>query len=114
MKIREITYLLPLKIYSGEAYMDKEVNTAFAGDMLSDVLSLDAAPDVLVTGLLNPQVIRMAGMNDTACVIFVSGKAVSESILDLAERSGICVLGTPLDTFAACGLLYGAGLRSVR
>ena len=92
--------------------MDTEVHTAFAGDMLSDVLSLGAGPDVLITGLMNPQVIRMAAMNDTICVIFVNGKAVSDAILELAGSQGICVLGTPLDTFTACGLLYGAGMKS--
>ena len=65
MKINEMTVLL-----SGEArtaaHADVDIASAYAGDMLSDVLALGSQPDVLLTGLLNPQVIRTAEMLDTA------------------------------------------------
>lgn len=111
MKITEIASLLGAEVRCGGALTGREVNTAYAGDMLSDVLALGRQPDVLLTGLLNPQVIRTAEMLDTACVVFVRGKEPTEQILALADKCGICILTIPGEMFGACGLLFEAGLK---
>jgi len=74
MKINEMTALLSGEARTAAAHADAEIISAYAGDMLSDVLALGSQPDVLLTGLLNPQVIRTAEMLDTACVVFLRGK----------------------------------------
>ena len=66
MKINEMTALLSGEARTAAAHADAEIISAYAGDMLSDVLALGSQPDVLLTGLLNPQVIRTAEMLDTA------------------------------------------------
>ncbi|MBQ2896189.1 MAG: hypothetical protein IJE26_05725 [Oscillospiraceae bacterium] len=114
MKISEIAQALKAEVYCSAEKLSNEVSTVFAGDMLSDVLSLGTPPDVLVTGLLNPQVIRTAVMQDSACVIFVRDKAPSALIVTLAEHSNVCVLGTSADMFTACGLLYDGGLEAAQ
>ena len=91
---------------------DRELQTAFAGDMLSDVLALGQQPDVLLTGLVNPQVIRTAEMLDTACVVFVRGKEPTQAILDLADSCGVAVITADMDLFEASGVLFGAGIVS--
>ena len=58
MKINEMTALLSGEARTAAAHADAEITSAYAGDMLSDVLALGSQPDVLLTGLLNPQVIR--------------------------------------------------------
>ena len=90
------------------------IRSAFASDMLSDVLALPEAPDVLITGLLNPQVVRTAEMMDTSCILFVSDKQPGKDILVLAAEKEIGVFCTSYDTYAASGLLYAAGVKSVR
>ena len=60
MKINEMTALLSGEARTAAAHADAEITSAYAGDMLSDVLALGSQPDVLLTGLLNPQVIRTA------------------------------------------------------
>ena len=67
MKINEMAALLSGEERTAAAHADADINSAYAGDMLSDVLALGSQPDVLLTGLLNPQVIRTAEMLDTAC-----------------------------------------------
>lgn len=114
MKIAEIVSLLQASPLCHEELLSTQVHSVFAGDMLSDVLALETQPGVLVTGLLNPQVIRTAEMLDTVCVIFVRGKLPSPQILSLAEQSGVCVLSAAQDMFSICGLLYDGGLQSVR
>lgn len=65
---------------------------------------------VLLTGLVNPQVVRTAEMMDMACIVFVRGKIPDESIIRLAEQRGITLMKTRYRMFTACGLLYTNGL----
>ena len=112
MKINELADLLSAEIRTGANGTEREICTAYAGDMLSDVLSLGTQPDVLLTGLLNPQVIRTAEMLDTACVVFMRGKQPTDAMLELAKKSGICVLASDLELYAACALLAKAGIEA--
>ena len=113
MKINEMTALLSGEARTAAAHADAEIISAYAGDMLSDVLALGSQPDVLLPGLLNPQVIRTAEMLDMHCIIFVRGKTPAEEVLTLAREKGIAVISTQRGMFTASGLLYGAGLRGV-
>ena len=114
MKITEIVQALKAEVYCSADKLSREVSTVFAGDMLSDVLALGTPPDVLVTGLLNPQVIRTALMQDSACVIFVRGKTPPANIVTLAENSNVCVMATDCDMFKVCGILAQGGLEAAQ
>ena len=114
MKITEIVQALKAEVYCSSDKLSREVSTVFAGDMLSDVLALGTPPDVLVTGLLNPQVIRTAVMQDSACVIFVRGKTPPANIITLAENSSVCVLATACDMFNVCGILTQGGMEAAQ
>ena len=110
MKIREIKEILGAQLLCGEEYLDNDVFSACCSDMMSDVLAYVKDQGVLVTGLVNPQVIRTANMMDMVCVVFVRSKTPSDEIVELAKESGITVMRTELRAFDACGLLYNAGL----
>ena len=66
---------------------------------------------MLLSGLVNPQVVRTAEMMDMQCIVFVRGKHPDESIVGLARDRDIVLLSTQLPMFAACGMLYEKGLR---
>ena len=110
MKIREISEKLCADIVCGEDQLDCEVFTACSSDMMSDVLAFVKDQAVLLTGLVNPQVIRTAEMMDMRCIVFVRGKIPSEEMLGLASDAGIVVLATDMRMFEACGKLYSGGL----
>ena len=114
MKINEMTALLSGEARTAAAHADAEITSAYAGDMLSDVLALGSQPDVLLTALLNPQVIRTAEMLDTACVVFLRGKEPEASILELAEKCGVRVLTSPLEMYDACGILHQHGVTGAK
>ncbi len=111
MKIREIAGLLDATVMTGEELLDVEVNSACGSDMMSDVLAFVKDQAVLLTGLVNTQVIRTAEMMDMHCVVFVRGKRPSEDILELAKTCDIAVLCTNERMYVACGRLYQAGLK---
>ena len=114
MKIRIIRELLDAEVLCGQEYMDREINSACGSDMMSDVLAFVKEQAVLLTGLVNPQVVRTAEMMDMKVIVFVRGKVPGDAILDLARELDIVVLKTELEMFTSCGKLYQAGLRGGR
>lgn len=112
MKIREISQLLDAKLYTGEEMLEREVHNGFGCDLMSDVLAYAENEAVLLTGLVNPQVIRTAEMMDIVCLVFVRGKEPTEAMIKLAEERSIVLMSTEKGMFTACGLLYDAGLKS--
>lgn len=110
MKVSDIIDILKATVLV-EGNMEEEVKTACGSDMMSDVLAFVKDQSVLLTGLMNPQVVRTAEMMDMHCIVFVRGKQIDETVLKLAEQKDITVLATPYRMFTACGLLYSNGLR---
>lgn len=111
MQLHEIQTILKAAVLSGEDALDQEVLSACGSDFMSDVLAYVKNQAVLLTGLVNPQVIRTADMVDMKCVVFVRGKQPGPEILSLARERGIVVMTSPKRLYEACGLLYAHGLR---
>ncbi len=121
MKLKQIRQILDAKIAHDEAHgdvpalaalMDIELSeTAYASDMMSDVLAFVTDQTILITGLVNEQVIRTAAMLDMQCVILVCGKQPSEDMLKLAQQNEIVILTTAFNLYEACGQLFSNGLR---
>ena len=112
MTIQDIKNILHAEIlWADEEMLSHEVHTACGSDMMSDVLAFVKDQSVLLTGLINPQVVRTAEMMDMVCIVFVRGKRPDDTIIELAEERGIALLSTPYRLFTACGLLYEHGLR---
>ncbi len=110
MKIREIAELLHAEVLSGKEMLDTEVQNAFCCDMMSDVLAFATNQSVLITGLLNPQVVRTAMMLDMHCIVFIQGKEPTPEIVSLAEANDIVVMVTQESMFCSAGRLYDTGL----
>ena len=110
MKVNEIIGILKAQVLN-EGNLEEEVKTACGSDMMSDVLAFVKDQSVLLTGLLNPQVVRTAEMMDMRCIVFVRGKIPDESVVELAREMEITLLKTRFRLFTACGKLYLNGLR---
>ena len=112
MTLREVQTILDARLLTGEESLDKTVNTACGSDLMSDVLAYVKDQAVLLTGLVNSQVIRTAEMMDMVCIVFVRSKRPTEEMLELARESGIVVMCTKKRMYEACGKLYAGGLKS--
>jgi len=110
MKIREIASLLGADVLCGDDLLEEEVQSACGSDMMSDVLAYVKDQGVLVTGLVNPQVIRTAMMMDMRCIVFVRNKRPTPEMLDLAKEHHMAVLASESRMYEACGKLYSSGL----
>lgn len=114
MTVLQLKDILSAELLCGGDHLEREVQTACGSDMMSDVLAFVKEQAVLLTGLVNPQVVRTAEMMDMKVIVFVRGKVPSDAILDLAHKLDIVVLKTELEMFTSCGKLYQAGLRGGR
>ena len=111
MTVEDVRAVLGARVLVGKEHLDREVRTACGSDMMSDVLAFSKDHGVLLTGLVNPQVVRTAEMLDIVCIIFIRGKKADAKLLEMARERDLVVLETGHRMFTACGLLYEAGLR---
>ena len=114
MLLSEIISLLDAKVLTENIDLNHHIESACGSDMMSDVLAYIKKDAILLTGLINPQVIRTAEMLDIVCLIFVRGKSPSLEILKKAEEIGISAISTEYTMFEACGIMYKAGLKGGR
>ena len=113
MTIREIADKLDAAWLCCEEEGDRELHTAFASDMMSDVLACVTEDTLLLTGMVNSQCVRTCEMLDVPCVIFVRRKEPLADALALAREIGLPMLKTPYTMFESCARLYTAGLKPV-
>ena len=111
MTISKIRELLSAELICGEGDLSDEVYTACGSDMMSDVLAYVKDQAVLLTGLVNTQVVRTAEMLDMICIVFVRNKRPSEEMIALARDHNIVLMSTPKRMYEACGILYSEGLN---
>ena len=112
MTVLQLKEILSAELLCGGDHLDREVHTACGSDMMSDVLAYVKDQGVLVTGLVNSQVIRTAMMMDMRCIVFVRSKRPTPDMLDLAKEHHIAVLTSTSRMYEACGKLYANGLGS--
>ena len=110
MTISTIQELLGATVLTGADRLGDHVYSACGSDMMSDVLAYVKDQAVLLTGLVNTQVVRTAEMMDMHCIVFVRSKQPTPEIIELAEESGIVLLASPKRMYEACGILYSNGL----
>ncbi len=110
MKISQMQELLEARVLCCEENIGRHVYSACGCDLMSDVLAFVKDQAVLLTGLVNPQVIRTAEMMDMICVVFVRSKVPTQEMIDLARESGIVLMVSDKRLYEACGLLYTNGL----
>ncbi len=114
MTIHEVAEILDARVLIHGERMEEPVETACGSDLMSDVLAFVKDKTVLITGLINPHVVRTSEMLDITCIVFARGKQPSAEILEMAEEIGITVLSTDMTTYTACGELYVHGLPGTK
>ena len=111
MNVNNIKEILGAEVICRADLLETPVNAACGSDMMSDVLAFVKEQAVLLTGLVNPQVVRTAEMMDMHCIVFVRGKRPNLEMIEMTEDRDMVMLCTDLEMFTSCGKLDSAGLR---
>lgn len=110
MKLSEIQKILDAEVLTDIAWEDVEVHSAFGCDLMSDVLAFVKDQSLLLTGLINPQVVRTAEMLDISVIVFVRGKKPTPEMVELAAKLNMILFCTEKSLYTSSGLLFNAGL----
>lgn len=111
MKLKEVQKILNARVMTSVPdWEETEVKSACGCDLMSDVLAFVKNQALLLTGLVNPQVIRTAEMMDIKVIVFVRGKAPGDDVIALAEKLDMVIFTTDTPLYVACGKLYANGL----
>lgn len=114
MKLREIADALEAEVLIEGTDLDQEISCAFASDLISDILMCTKEPTLLLSGLTNPQIIRLSDMIELFGIVFVRGKKPSAEIIEMAKERELPLLSTQFTMYRTSGILFNSGLRSCK
>jgi predicted transcriptional regulator len=112
MILAEVRDLLRCTVFTGEDFLEHPVVFGCASDLMSDVLAFSQSGALLLTGLVSVQTVQTSHIADIVGIVIVRGKTPDASVVELARRNRMPLLGTPYSMYEACGILYRAGIPS--
>lgn len=112
MRLAELAGILEAEPLCCHDNLDRKVSCVSAGDLMSDILTSCHPNALLITGLVNIQVVRTAEMLDISGIVFINGKKPTDDMIELAVQKGIPLFMTFKTLFLSCGLLFSAGLKN--
>lgn len=74
---------------------DRQVTGVYIGDLLSWVMGRAQSGDAWITIMSNQNIVAVATLADTACVILAEGVQPDEGVAQLAADKGINILLSP-------------------
>ena len=80
---------------------EREIDGVYIGDLLSWVMGRAREGDAWITIMSNRNIVAVATLADTACVLLAEGVQPDEGVADLAEQKGVNLLlsdGSAYDT----------------
>ena len=113
MKLSEIIEALNGKLLTGDVFLEKNITTCGASDLMSDILAGLSEGCVLLTGLTTIQVIRTAMVANVGAVVFVRDKTPPAEVIKLAEDNQLPLISSPYSMFVSCGRLHARKLTGL-
>lgn len=86
---------------------EREINGVYIGDLLSWVMGRAKADNAWITIMSNINVVAVASLADTACVILAEGATADREVLDTATAKNINILSTVKDAYSTAVYLNG-------
>ncbi len=80
---------------------EREISDVYIGDLLSWVMGRAKADDAWITIMSNVNILAVASLADTACIILAEGVTVEEDIKSTALDKEINILSTDMSIYEA-------------
>jgi redox-sensing transcriptional repressor len=106
MKLQELAKKIGARTLTPGPANGGEVTKIYAGDRVSDLLNEASDKTLLVTNLVNPQMVRVAELMEVPGICFVDGVEPDAEIIDLATANHTMLMVSPVGVFETCGLIY--------
>ncbi len=97
MKMRELASRIDAKLFPAARGADPEVRLVIASDTVSGLIADASAETLMVTGLANLQLIRIAELMDAPGLCLAGAVEPAPELLDRARESGLTIMVSPHD-----------------
>lgn len=98
MKVTDVVKLLGAEIFvSGD--MDKEIESVYTGDLLSNVMSKIGKNALWITIMNNINVCAVASLSEASVVVLCEGVKPDDMLIEKAKKEEINLIGTPLSAY---------------
>ena len=78
---------------------DREISGVYIGDLLSWVMGRAGADQAWITIMSNRNVVAVATLADTACILLAEGVVPDEGVAQLAQEKGVNLLCSPYSAY---------------
>jgi len=110
MKISDVIKNIPSKVIAGEEFLDREVETAYCGDLLSRVMAQGPQNGIWITVQTHTNVIAVATLVEISCIIVPEDIPIDTNTVEKAMEEEIVLISSPLSAFQLAGKLYEMGI----
>ena len=86
---------------------DREIDGVYIGDLLSWVMGRAQMDNAWITIMTNVNVIAVASLADTSCVILAEGVELPQELVETAQQKGINVLSSAQPIYETAVQLAG-------
>lgn len=104
MTVSELQKTLGLDILS-LPFPDKEINGAYAGDLLSWVMGRAGAGSIWATIMTNANIVAVASLADVAAAVVCENSEIAEQVTETAKTRGVNLLRTEMPMYEFCAAL---------
>lgn len=108
MNVSTLVHALNLRVYAGDAGLDKPLAGGYTSDLLSDVIGFADAGYIWITLQTHKNILAVAALKDLAAIVVVRGLQPAPDALAQADAEGIPLLGTDRSAFEITGQIYRA------
>ncbi|MBO5060061.1 MAG: AraC family transcriptional regulator [Clostridia bacterium] len=92
MKVSELIKTLNLTVATEPNFEDRDVTGCYIGDLLSWVMGKAQSGDAWITIMNNINIVAVASLTDSACIILCEGVSADEAVINKANSEGIIIL----------------------
>ena len=94
MTVKELAQQLNLTVHALPDG-DREIGGVYIGDLLSWVMGRAGADEAWITIMSNRNVVAVATLADTACILLAEGVVPDEGVAQVAAEKGVNLLSAP-------------------
>lgn len=88
-------------------YGEREIDGVYVGDLLSWVMGRAQADNAWITIMSNINILAVASLSDTSCIILAEGVTVDDEVKKTALDKEINILTTDMDIYNTAVYLNG-------
>ncbi len=110
MNVQELIEKTGWKCITGAEGLEREVNGAYCGDLLSWVMGNGEPDQAWITVQVHMNVIAVAVLREFSCVIIADNANVPEEVIAKAQEEGLPVLESGIPVYASAKKLVELGI----